>query len=84
VCAFLLGARDDSLIRQLSDEYPAALLNHERPMSPDWLSALRRAQREDPLLLRLGLGTRRDVFQAKVRKTLACRISRSSFVRARE
>ena len=84
VCALLLGACDDSLVRQLSDEFPAALLNHEPRMPPPWLAALSLAQREDPLLLRLGPGTRRDVFQAKVRKTLACQISPSPFVRARE
>jgi AraC family transcriptional regulator of adaptative response/methylated-DNA-[protein]-cysteine methyltransferase len=66
VCALILGTRDASLVRDLSQEFPRATLSRETQMPSVWLNALRRAQREDPLLLRLPLTTRRDVFRANV------------------
>jgi AraC family transcriptional regulator of adaptative response/methylated-DNA-[protein]-cysteine methyltransferase len=71
VCALLFGAESESLVQRLSQEFPDAVLTHKRHMPASWLVALGRAQREDPLLLRLPASTRRDVFQAKVRKILS-------------
>ena len=70
VCTVLLGARDDSLSTSSRREFSRALLSRETPMPSPWLDALGGAQREDPLLLRVPMSTRRDVFQAKVWRTL--------------
>jgi AraC family transcriptional regulator of adaptative response/methylated-DNA-[protein]-cysteine methyltransferase len=72
VCTLALGAHEDALVRELANEFPAAAsLLREAPIPPAWLQALRRAEREDPLLCRLAQNTRRDVFQANVWNLLA-------------
>jgi AraC family transcriptional regulator of adaptative response/methylated-DNA-[protein]-cysteine methyltransferase len=71
VCIVLLGARDDFLLHQLAREFPGAHFSRNTRMPSPWLQVLRCAQREDPLLRRLPLTIRRDVFQAKVWKMLA-------------
>jgi AraC family transcriptional regulator of adaptative response/methylated-DNA-[protein]-cysteine methyltransferase len=71
VCALRFGVRNDVLVHELSNEFPAAPLVRERRMPARWLDALRRATREDPLLLRMPLSTRQEVFEARVRKILS-------------
>jgi AraC family transcriptional regulator, regulatory protein of adaptative response / methylated-DNA-[protein]-cysteine methyltransferase len=71
ICALALGSRADDLVRELVSELPLAALSHEAPISSQWLQTLRRAEREDPLFLRLADSTRRDVFRAKVWNVLA-------------
>jgi AraC family transcriptional regulator, regulatory protein of adaptative response / methylated-DNA-[protein]-cysteine methyltransferase len=83
VCTLIFGARRDarrdgdaadSRVHDLAREFPRATRSREGRMPSVWLDALRCAQREDPLLLRLPLATRRDVFRARVwQRTLAIR-----------
>jgi AraC family transcriptional regulator, regulatory protein of adaptative response / methylated-DNA-[protein]-cysteine methyltransferase len=72
VCAIALGAGENGLARALADEFPAAASRLQAATMPSsWLHALREAEREDPLLLRLADRTRRDVFRANVWNALA-------------
>jgi AraC family transcriptional regulator of adaptative response/methylated-DNA-[protein]-cysteine methyltransferase len=72
VCTVSLGPHEDALVSDLAKEFPAAAaLSREAPIPPTWLQALRAADREDPLLLRLDQNARREVFQANVWNHLA-------------
>lgn len=71
LCALVFGTRDEGVLAKASGEFPHATLVREATLRPDWKTALSKAEREDPLLLRLPLKTRRDVFQANVWKALS-------------
>ena len=72
VCAIALGTGAEPLERALADEFPAAASRSRNSSPPPaWLHAVHRAEREDPLLLRLAERTRRDIFRAVVWNDLA-------------
>jgi AraC family transcriptional regulator of adaptative response/methylated-DNA-[protein]-cysteine methyltransferase len=74
VCAVLVGEHDELVHRRLRSEFPMAVLTRE-PIAPYlWTATVEFCQREDPVLTRLPLEFRINVFQARVFKSLAGRI----------
>ena len=71
--AILLGKDDQTVIRQLSGEFPMAVLIRDRVAPRRWTASIEACQREDPLLAKLTLEFRVRVFQARVWKNLAGR-----------
>jgi AraC family transcriptional regulator, regulatory protein of adaptative response / methylated-DNA-[protein]-cysteine methyltransferase len=67
ICTVALGADEGALVHELAREFPSASgLDREARIPSAWRIALRVADREDPLLRRLGQEVRRDVFRAQV------------------
>jgi AraC family transcriptional regulator, regulatory protein of adaptative response / methylated-DNA-[protein]-cysteine methyltransferase len=64
LCAVLLGEDEDLLLRELHEEFPAAVFKQES--SAKWKAAVLSCQGEDPLLLKLPASLRGRVFQARV------------------
>jgi AraC family transcriptional regulator of adaptative response/methylated-DNA-[protein]-cysteine methyltransferase len=71
VCTIAIGRRDRALVNGLAAEFPHAALSAANRMPSAWLQAVRLAERQDPLLLRLPTNVRQDVFQANLWHTLA-------------
>ena len=61
------------MLRQLRDEFPAALLTRA-PAPPSWAAVIESCQTLDPLLVGLPPEFRTGVFQARVRKSLGGKI----------
>ncbi len=66
VCGVLLGDDDAALLAALAHEFSRSILALEPAIPLPWHRAVRHAEREDPLLSKLHIGIRRDVFQAKL------------------
>lgn len=66
ICMVSVSERDEALAAAVAIEFPRATLVRERRMPAPWLAALRACQLEDPVLTRLAVAVRMDVFQAKV------------------
>jgi AraC family transcriptional regulator, regulatory protein of adaptative response / methylated-DNA-[protein]-cysteine methyltransferase len=66
VCGVLLGDDDAALLATLTREFSRSFLAAEPRVPVLWRGAIQRAEREDPLLSKLHIGIRREVFQAKL------------------
>lgn len=60
----LLGENDDGLVRELQQEFPNAVI--WQTFAPLWEAAVRTCQVEDPIVLKLPIGVRARIFQARV------------------
>jgi AraC family transcriptional regulator of adaptative response/methylated-DNA-[protein]-cysteine methyltransferase len=70
VCAVLLGKNSRLLLQELREEFPRAALVRANHPPELWIAAVRSSQREDPLLASLPLALRKQLFQARVLRTL--------------
>jgi AraC family transcriptional regulator, regulatory protein of adaptative response / methylated-DNA-[protein]-cysteine methyltransferase len=70
ICAVLLGQNEKLLAVQLCDEFPKAVVTRDKVPVPKWLAAMQSFRTEDPLLSKLTIDLRIEVFQAKVWKVL--------------
>jgi AraC family transcriptional regulator of adaptative response/methylated-DNA-[protein]-cysteine methyltransferase len=68
-CAVLLGRDSAFLLRELRAEFPTAVFV-EHVASRQWLDGLKSCQREDPMLSKLPLRLRGQIFQARAWKAL--------------
>ncbi|HTQ39659.1 MAG TPA: Ada metal-binding domain-containing protein [Pirellulales bacterium] len=70
ICTVLVGENEKSLAVQLRDEFPKAIITRDKVPVSKWLAAIQSFRAEDPLLAKLTIDLRIEVFQAKVWKVL--------------
>lgn len=71
LCTILVGERDEDLVAELSREMPRATLVRELAPPAAWGAAVRTCTFVDPWLSNLPLQVRRDIFRARMMKTLS-------------
>jgi AraC family transcriptional regulator of adaptative response/methylated-DNA-[protein]-cysteine methyltransferase len=66
VCAVLLGDDEEALLAALTREFSRSTLSRQDEIPTRWCVAIEHCEREDPLLSKLHVRLRRDVFEAKL------------------
>jgi len=66
VCAVLLGDDEEVLLAALAQEFSRSTLGRHDTIPTSWRAAIEHCEREDPLLSKLHVRLRRDVFEAKL------------------
>jgi len=69
-CAILVGDNDELLARQLQQEFPNALLARDNPASTKQIFAAQSCESEDPLISKLPVASRKEIFEVKMWKLL--------------
>jgi len=66
VCGVLLGDDEKVLLDALTQEFSRSTFSRQDTLPTRWRAAIQNCEREDPLLSKLDVRLRRDVFEAKL------------------